>query len=137
MAAALDSVGVVVLEPNTQLLKKLCAVAAGTWGQHEVLPRATAKELANAAKFLKIGVVVVRASYQRSSELIQNTLADLYATGTQVVIIQDTSARLDRRRWVSIAGMHFLSDDSSDEQLHDLLALCLVRHCTPNVHRLI
>lgn len=137
MSSAQDSIGVVVLEPNKQLLDKICAVAQKVWGQHEVLPRQTGKEMALAADNLSVGVVVVRASFQRSSALIQQTLLNMYAVGTQILIIQDTPFRVSDTSWTSIAGLHFLSDKANDEQLNDLLVMALVRHCVPQVNKLI
>lgn len=137
MEAAQDSIGVVVLEPNKQLLDKLCACAQRVWGKYEVLPRQTGKELALAAKNLTAGLVVVRASFQRSSALIQTTLLDMYAAGAQILIVQDTPFRVSESAWASVAGIHFLSDRANDEQLHDLLTISLVRHCMPQLNRLI
>lgn len=137
MSVAQDSIGVVVLEPNKQLLDKLCACAERVWGQCEVLPRQTGKELALAAKNLSVGLVIVRASLQRSSALIQSTLLDMYAAGTQVMIVQDTPFRVSENSWASIAGLHFLSDKARDDQLNDLLTMSLVRHCTPQFNKLI
>lgn len=137
MAAAQDTIGVVVLEPNKQLLDKLCKSAESVWGNYEVLPRQTGKELALAALNLCIGIVVVRASFQRSSGLIQATLMDLYAAGTQILIIQDTPFRVSDTAWATVAGIHFLSDRATDDQLHDLLALALVRYCMPQSNKLI
>ena len=137
MSTAQDSIGVVVLEPNKQLLDKICVFAQKVWGQHEVLPRQTGKELALAAENLGVGVVVVRASFQRSSALIQNTLLDMYAAGTQILIIQDTPFRVSEATWASFAGLHFLSDKATDDQLNDLLTMTLVRHCMPQFNKLI
>lgn len=137
MSSAQDSIGVVVLEPNRQLLDKLCSSAERVWGQQEVLPRQTGKELALAAENLNVGVVVVRASFQRSSPLIQATLLDLYASGTQILIIQDTPFHVAESAWASVAGIHFLSDKSTDDQLNDLLTMTLVRHCMPQLNKLI
>lgn len=137
MSAAQDSIGVVVLEPNKQLLDRLCKFAERVWGHHEVLPRQTGKELALAAENLNVGVVVVRASFQRSSALVQRTLLDMYAAGSQILIIQDTPFRLSESSWTSFAGIHFLSDNSTDEQLIDLMTMSLVRHCMPQLNKLI
>lgn len=137
MSSAQDSIGVVVLEPNRQLLDKLCSSAERVWGQQEVLPRQTGKELALAAENLNVGVVIVRASFQRSSHLIQSTLLDMYAAGTQILIIQDTPFRVAESAWASVAGIHFLSDKSNDDQLNDLLTMTLVRHCMPQLNKLI
>jgi len=137
MSAAQDSIGVVVLEPNKQLLDKLCKSAERVWGPNEVLPRQTGKELALAAENLNVGIVLVRASFQRSSPLVQGTLLNLYAAGTQILIVQDTPFRVSESSWASFAGIHFLSDKSSDEQLTDLLTMCLVRHCMPQLNKLI
>ncbi|MCR2747679.1 hypothetical protein [Limnobacter parvus] len=137
MSAAQDSIGVVVLEPNKQLLDRLCKSAERVWGQHEVLPRQTGKELALAAENLSVGLVLVRASFQRSSVLVQNTLVDMYAAGTQILIVQDTAFRVSESSWMSFAGIHFLSDNSTDEQLIDLLTMTLVRHCMPQLNKLI
>lgn len=135
MDSASGAIGVVVLEPNKQLLDKLCGFSASVWGVHEVLPRQTARELKNAADNLKIGLVVVRASFQRSSLLIQSTLADLYASGTQIVVLQDTAFKLKEKGWATFEGLHFLSDQAGDEQLRGLLTLTLVRHCVPGLDR--
>ncbi|HEX4856869.1 MAG TPA: hypothetical protein VFV28_08650 [Limnobacter sp.] len=137
MAAAQDSIGVVVLEPNRQLLEKLCASAELVWGEYEVLPRQTGRELALAAANIQVGIVVVRSSFQRSSELIQQTLLDMYAAGTQILIIQDTAFHVSEAAYSSMAGIHFLSDKASDQHLHSLLVNALVRHCTPLLNRLI
>jgi hypothetical protein len=137
MSSAQDSIGVVVLEPNRQLLDKLCSSAERVWGQHEVLPRQTGKELALASENLNVGLVIVRASFQRSSPLIQSTLLDMYAAGTQILIIQDTPFRVAESAWASVAGIHFLSDKSNDDQLSDLLTMTLVRHCMPQLNKLI
>lgn len=137
MAASQDSIGVIVLEPNRQLLNKLCASAQKVWGQYEVLPRQTGKELALAADNLSVGVVVVRASFQRSSQLIQSTLLDMYAEGTQILVIQDTPFRMSEKTYATMAGLHFLPDTATDEQLTDVLALALVRYCTPTLYKLI
>lgn len=137
MTTANDSIGVVVLEPNAQLLQKLCAGAQKVWGKYEVLPRQTGKELQLAADNLQIGLLVVRASIQRSSALIQNIIADLYADGTQLLIIQDTPFKLSATGNTSIAGMHFLSDKAGDQQYSDILALSLVRHCMPGLNKLV
>jgi hypothetical protein len=137
MSTAQDSIGVVVLEPNKQLLDKICASAQKVWGQYEVLPRQTGKELALAAENLNVGVVVVRASFQRSSALVQSTLLDLYAAGTQMIVVQDTPFRVSENTWASVAGLHFLSDKATDEQLSDLLTMTLVRHCMPQFNKLI
>lgn len=136
MSAAQDSIGVIVLEPNKQLLDKLCSSAQRVWGDQEVLPRQTGKELALAAENLGVGIVLVRASFQRSSALVQSTLLDMYAAGTQVLIIQDTPFKVAGSAWASMAGLHFLSDDATDEQLNDLLVLTLVRHCMPQLNKL-
>lgn len=137
MEAAQDSIGVVVLEPNKQLLDKLCICAQRVWGAQEVLPRQTGKELALAAKNLTAGLVIVRASFQRSSALIQNTLIDMYAAGAQILIVQDTPFRVSESAWATVAGIHFLSDKANDDQLHDLLTMSLVRHCMPQLNKLI
>jgi len=137
MSSAQDSIGVVVLEPNRQLLDKLCSSAERVWGLQEVLPRQTGKELALAAENLNVGLVIVRASFQRSSPLIQSTLLDMYAAGTQILIIQDTPFRVAESAWASVAGIHFLSDKSNDDQLSDLLTMTLVRHCMPQLNKLI
>lgn len=137
MSAAQDSIGVVVLEPNKQLLDKICGFSQKVWGQHEVLPRQTGKELVLAAENLAVGLVVVRASFQRSSALIQSTLLNMYAAGTQVLIIQDTPFRVSETSWASFAGLHFLSDKATDEQLSDLLTMSLIRHCVPQFNKLI
>jgi hypothetical protein len=137
MAATQDSIGVVVLEPNRQLLDRLCLSAEAVWGKTEVLPRQTGKELALAARNIQVGIVVVRASFQRSSPLIQETLLDMYAAGTQVLIIQDTAFRVSEHGHSSMAGIHFLSDKASDQHLNNLLASALVRHCTPQLNKLI
>lgn len=137
MEAAQDSIGVLVLEPNKQLLDKLCVCAQRVWGKYEVLPRQTGKELSLAAQNLNVGVVIVRASFQRSSALIQNTLLDMYAAGTQILIVQDTPFRVSDSAWASVAGIHFLSDRANDDQLHDLLTMSLVRHCMPQLNKLI
>lgn len=136
MSAAQDSIGVIVLEPNKQLLDKLCSSAQRVWGDQEVLPRQTGKELALATENLGVGIVLVRASFQRSSALVQSTLLDMYAAGTQVLIIQDTPFKVAGSAWASMAGLHFLSDDATDEQLNDLLVLTLVRHCMPQLNKL-
>ena len=137
MSSAQDSIGVVVLEPNRQLLDKLCSSAERVWGLQEVLPRQTGKELALVAENLNVGLVIVRASFQRSSPLIQSTLLDMYAAGTQILIIQDTPFRVAESAWASVAGIHFLSDKSNDDQLSDLLTMTLVRHCMPQLNKLI
>ncbi len=137
MAAALDSIGVVVLEPNKQLLDRLCGFAKTIWGEQEVLPRQTGKELALAAENLNIGVVVVRASFQRSSPLVQSTLMDMYAAGTQFIVLQDTPFRVSESAWSSLAGIHFLSDRATDDQLQDLLTLTLIRSCVPDFNKLV
>lgn len=137
MAAAQDSIGVVVLEPNKQLLDKLCASAQQVWGTYEVLPRQTGKEIALAARNIQVGVVIVRASYQRSSPLIQETLLNMYASGTQLLIIQDTAFKLSSQGCSAVAGIHFLSDKASDQQLSEVLTSMLVRHCTPQLNKLI
>lgn len=137
MASANDSIGVVVLEPNNQLLLKLCNFAARVWGLHEVLPRQTAKELENAASNLAVGLVIVRASFQRSSPLVQSTLLDMYAAGTQIIVIQDTAFKLVEDGCTSMAGLHFLSDQAGDEALSALLTLALIHHCAPRVNRLV
>lgn len=137
MTAKHDSIGVVVLEPNTQFLDRLCGFSQAVWGRHEVLPRQTAKELHNAAVHLSIGVVIVRASYQQSNVLIRAVLLDLYARGTQIVVIQDTAAKLKEHTWVSLAGVHFLSDQAGDEQLNALLILTLAQHCLPSRNRFV
>ncbi|MBU0783321.1 MAG: hypothetical protein KJ798_09205 [Gammaproteobacteria bacterium] len=137
MDSAQDSIGVVVLEPNKQLLDKLCACAQRVWGKYEVLPRQTGKELALAAQNLTAGLVIVRASFQRSSTLIQSTLLDMYAAGAQILIVQDTPFRVSESSWVTVAGIHFLPDRANDEQLHDLLTMTLVRHCMPQLNKLI
>lgn len=136
MEAAQDSIGVVVLEPNKQLLDKLCICAQRVWGKYEVLPRQTGKELALAAKNLTAGLVIVRASFQRSSALIQSTLLDMYAAGAQILIVQDTPFRVSESAWATVAGIHFLSDRANDDQLHDLLTMALVRHCMPQLNNL-
>lgn len=135
MATAHDSIGVVVFEPNAQLLSKLCSVARGIWGMQEVLPRKTGRELQNAADFLAVGLVIVRASQQRASEAISSTLADLYARGTQLLIIQDGATRFDRQKPMSLAGLHFLSDDAEDWQLEAVLTRCLVGYVMPDLNR--
>ena len=137
MAAAQDSIGVLVLEPNKQLLDKLCASSERVWGQYEVLPRQTGKELALAAENLNVGLVVVRSSFQRSSALVQTTLLDMYAAGTQILIIQDTPFRVSESALATVAGIHFLSDRATDDQLHDVLTMSLVRHCLPQLNKLI
>lgn len=137
MDSAQDSIGVVVLEPNKQLLDKLCACAQRVWGKYEVLPRQTGKELALAAQNLTAGLVIVRASFQRSSTLIQSTLLDMYAAGAQILIVQDTPFRVSESSWATVAGIHFLPDRANDEQLHDLLTMTLVRHCMPQLNKLI
>jgi hypothetical protein len=137
MAASQDSIGVVVLEPNKQLLDRLCRFAQVIWGEQEVLPRQTGKELALAAENLNIGVVVVRASFQRSSPLVQSTLMDMYAEGTQFIVLQDTPFRVSDSAWTSMAGIHFLSDRATDDQLQDLLTLTLIRHCVPDFNKLV
>lgn len=136
MAAAQDSIGVVVLEPNKQLLDKICSCAKHVWGQYEVLPRQTGSQLALAAEHLNVGVVILRSSVQRSSTLVQNTIFDMYAAGTQVLIIQDTLLRFSDSSWASMAGIHFLSDKATDDQLSDLLTIALVRHLMPQLNRL-
>jgi len=115
MSTAQDSIGVVVLEPNKQLLDRICASAHKVWGQNEVLPRQTGRELALAAKNLNVGLVVVRASFQRSSQLVQSTLLDMYGAGTQMIILQDTPFRVSESTWATVAGLHFLSDKANDE----------------------
>lgn len=137
MASMQCSIGVVVLEPNKQLLERLSRFAQFVWGKHEVLPRQTAKEFKNATDNLKIGLVVVRASHQRSSELIRSVLFELYAKGTQILVIQDTSAKFSESTWASVAGIHFLSDQAGDEQLCALLGLTLVQHALPVKNRLV
>ncbi|HEX4918177.1 MAG TPA: hypothetical protein VFV43_09795 [Limnobacter sp.] len=137
MSTAQDSIGVVVLEPNAQLLHKLCSAAQKVWGKYEVLPRQTGKELKLAADNLQVGLLVVRASIQRSSAVIQHVLADLYAEGTQVLVIQDTPFKLSESGSTSLAGLHFLSDRASDQQFADVLALALVRHCMPGLNKLV
>ncbi len=137
MESPQDSIGVVVLEPNKQLLDKLCAHAQRVWGEHEVLPRQTGRELLVAAQNLNVGLVVVRASFQRSSALIQTTLLDLYARGAQIVVVQDTPFRVSESAWASVAGLHFLSDKANDDQLADVLTLALIRHCMPQLNKLV
>ena len=136
MSTAQDSIGVVVLEPNRQLSNKLCVSAQRVWGAQEVLPRQTGKELALAAENLNVGIVLVRASFQRSSPLVQSTLMDMYAAGTQILIIQDTPFKVAHSTWASMAGIHFLSDNATDSQLNDLLVMTLVRHCMPQFNKL-
>jgi hypothetical protein len=137
MESPQDSIGVVVLEPNKQLLDKLCIYAQRVWGNHEVLPRQTGKELALAAQNLNVGLVVVRASFQRSSNLIQHTLLNMYAAGAQILIIQDTPFRVSESAWATVAGLHFLSDKANDDQLTNVLTLALLRHCMPQFNKLI
>jgi hypothetical protein len=137
MASMQCSIGVVVLEPNKQLLERLCLFAQSVWGKHEVLPRQTGKELKSAADRLNVGLVVVRASHQRSSASISDTLFELYLRGTQILVIQDTAAKFSERTWTSMAGIHFLSDQAGDEQLTALLGLTLVQHAVPVQNRLV
>jgi hypothetical protein len=127
-------IGVVVLEPDRGLLGTLCSLAAHVWGADDVLPRTTPLELHNAAENLSIGLVVVRASYHRSNPLIQSALADLYAMGTQIVLIEDTRFRVAAKQWLSLAGLYFLSNQASENELKALLRFALVRHCIPNAN---
>lgn len=137
MASMQCSIGVVVLEPNKQLLERLCRFAQSVWGKYEVLPRQTGKELRNAADHLNVGLVVVRASHQRSCALIRAALLEMYSKGTQILVIQDTAAKFSERTWTSLAGIHFLSDQAGDEQLTALLGLTLVQHAVPIQNRLV
>lgn len=136
MSSAQDFIGVVVLEPNKTLLDKLCVVAKRVWGDYEVLPRQTGRELKVAAENLHVGVVIVRSSFQRSSDLVQRHLLDLYAEGTQIVVIQDGASRISENNAVSMGGVHFLSDTAGDEALANVLTLALVKHCLPRNSKL-
>ena len=135
MKTARDTLGVVVLESDKRLLSKFCQMAQQVWGACEVLPRQTGKELGLAALNLDVGLLIVRSSYQRFNTLIQNTITDMYADGTQIVIIQDGPSKIADKGWVSLAGLHFLSDHASDVEFSALLSLCLAKHCLPNIHK--
>jgi hypothetical protein len=127
MVGPQDSIGVVILEPNKQLLDKLCVFSQSVWGLNEVLPRQTGQELLLASEKLLVGVVVLRSSIQRSSALIRNTLMDLYTSGTEIIFLQDDPSINSNFSSLSIAGIHYLSSNAPDEKLKELLTGALVR----------
>lgn len=124
-----NAIGVVVFEPNSDLLNKLCLSVEQVWGKFEVLPRQTAKQLCTAALHIDIGLIVVRASVQRSSQLVQEVLTNLCAKGTQILVIQDTGFPVSEKSSVSFKDIHFIHNKLGDEEFVSILRLCLVRHC--------
>lgn len=127
-----NAIGVVVLEPNSDLLKKLCLSAMSVWGAHEVLPRQTGRQLRVAAVHLDVGVVVVRSSVQRSCPLVQQYLAELVARGTQLLVIQDTPYPLNTEKAVSLGKLHFFYNGLSEDEFKALLTRCLVGQYMPS-----
>lgn len=127
-----NSIGVVVLEPNSDLLKKLCTSAMAVWGAHEVLPRQTGRQLRVAAVHLDVGVVVVRSSVQRSCPLIQQYLADLVARGSQLLVIQDTPYPLSTLKPVTVGKLHFFYNGLNEADFKALLTRCLIGQYMPS-----
>lgn len=127
MSDSNERIGVMVLEPQAPLLQKLCDITSRIWGENEVLPRMSAKECAYANKLLDFEVVVVRATFARSSPMIESALMDLFAKGAHIIILQDTGRKLSEYGTVSMGRLHMMSDKVSDQDFMDLLTLCKIR----------
>lgn len=121
-----EKLGVMIVEPQIQLLGELKQLVSKIWGHTEILPRVSAKECAYASLFLDFQVVLLRASVARTHPIISQALLEQAQRGAHIILLQDSAHKLSAGSWVSLGRLHFLSDAAPDHAVLRLLTACAI-----------
>lgn len=121
------NVGVVIAEPESNLLNRLSVLCSKVWHEGEVLPRRSNVELKNAAKWLDTEVIIARLSVLQTCHTFAECVSQMMERGAQLVCIQDSATPLSPSGSVSFGDCHFVSDQTRHEVLLELLINCRLK----------
>ncbi|NJM33150.1 MAG: hypothetical protein HC848_10295 [Limnobacter sp.] len=114
------SVSVMVYDTEPAFLEGLLATASLVWGENEVLPRESEKEVVYASRNLDFGLVVMRKSLFRRSVRVSHALADLIRRGAELVLVEDCGLAIAYKAPVKLGSLTLVCRATHQEDLFDL-----------------